>query len=77
MKHARNDYNNRIVDLEKKIPDDEPVFLIRGQDTVAAETVRIWANLNDDAGGDPHLSDLARNHAIAMDAWPKKKPADL
>jgi hypothetical protein len=76
MKHARNDYNNRIVDLEERIPADEPVFVLRAQDRVAAETVRIWANLNDDAGGDPYLSELARNHAIAMDAWPVKKPAD-
>jgi hypothetical protein len=76
VKHARDDYDRRIVDLEEKIPADEPVFILRAQDKVAAETVRIWANLNEDAGGDPELSRLARNHAIAMDAWPVKKAAD-
>jgi hypothetical protein len=77
MKHARNDYNNRIRDIYALIPDNEPVFLLRGQDQVAAETVRFWADRNDEAGGDPELSKLARQHADEMDAWPTKKPADL
>jgi hypothetical protein len=77
MRHARNDYNNRIRDFYGMIPDDEPVFLLRGQDQVAAETVRFWADRNDEAGGDPELSRLAREHADAMDRWPTKKPADL
>ena len=75
MKHARKDYN-RIQDPENKIPDDEPVFLIRGQDMVGAATVRYWADLNDTAGGDPDLSERARAHADLMDEWPTKKKAD-
>lgn len=75
MKHARSDYNNANLDLH--IPDDEPVFLIRAQDVVAADAVRAWADLNDAAGGDPKLSRLAREHATLMDQWPKKKHADL
>jgi hypothetical protein len=31
MKHLRDDYN-RIQDPNRKIGDDEPVFLLRGQD---------------------------------------------
>ena len=76
MKHARADYD-RIQDPAGKIPDDEPVFLIRGQDFVGATAVRIWADLNDLAGGDEQLSRLARAWARKMDAWPTKKPADL
>ncbi len=76
MKHARTDYN-RIVDTENKIPEDEPVFLLRAQDVSAAATVRHWADLNDAGGGDPVLSELARNQAVAMDAWTPQKPADL
>ena len=75
MKHARQDYNEG--DLNLRIAQDEPVFLIRGQDRVAGDAVRAWANLNDEAGGDPKLSRLAREHAKLMDAWPKKKLADL
>ena len=75
MKHARSDYN-RIQDPENKIPEDEPVFLIRGQDMVSAETVRHWAHLNDRAGGDPKLSAQAREQADEMDKWPTKKVSD-
>jgi len=75
MKHARPDYNSSDLDL--RIPDDEPVFLIRGQDRVSGDAVRAWADLNDRAGGDPKLSRLAREHAKVMDAWTKKKLADL
>jgi hypothetical protein len=76
VKHAREDYN-RIQDPENKIPADEPVFLIRGQDIVGAATVREWALKNQRAGGDPALTKSAFEHANAMDAWPKKKKADL
>ncbi len=76
MKHARDDYN-RMQDPDGKIPEDEPVFLIRGQDQVGAKTVRAWADLNEEHGGDPKLTSLARQHADLMEAWPKKKKADL
>ena len=76
MKHDRSDYN-RIQDPDGLIPVDEPVFLLRGQDMSAAETVRYWADLNDMNGGNPEASAAARAQANAMDLWPKKKPADL
>ena len=75
MKHARDDYN-RIQDPENKIPEDEPVFLIRGQDEVSGDAVRAWADLNQNAGGDPDLSKRARAQAKLMDEWPRKKKAD-
>ena len=74
MIHSRADYNKN---LDKKIPKDEPVFLIRAQDIVSGDAVRVWADLNDEAGGDPEASEQAREWSKKMDAWPKKKPADL
>lgn len=44
MKHARNDYSS-IQDLSGKVPDDEPVFLIRAKDKLAPIIVRIYADL--------------------------------
>jgi len=76
MIHARADYQ-RIQDPEKKIPENEPVFLLRAQDQHAAHCVRHWAFLNEHAFGDPELSRLAREHADKMDAWPVKKLPDL
>jgi hypothetical protein len=76
MIHARDDYN-RIQDPAFLIPQEEPVFLIRGQDPNGAKLVRKWAEMNLQDGGDSRLSDLAMNHAIKMEAWPTKKKSDL
>jgi len=59
------------------IPRDEPVFLIRGQDSVGGEAVRGWAELAEAAGARPEILAVAREQAARMDAWPKKKVADL
>lgn len=58
------------------IPADEPVFLIRGQDSVGGDAVRAWAELAEVAGSNPAICDMAREQAAKMDAWPKKKVAD-
>ena len=75
MRHTRDDYN-RIQDPAGLIPEDEPVFLLRAQDHIAAKVVRYWAGLNASKGGDRNLSDLALQLADRMDKWPEKKPAD-
>lgn len=70
MKHARNDYN--LENLEDKIPDDEPIFLIRGQDALGWAAVDAWANLAEAANCDPAIVMLARNHSYAMKKWADK-----
>lgn len=59
------------------IPADEPVFLIRGQDVAGGDAVRAWADLAEAAGAAPDILAIAREHAAKMDAWPRKKVADL
>ena len=59
------------------IPDDEPVFLVRGQDVNGGGTVRFWAYMALGSGADPEIVRIAREHADKMDAWPKKKVPDL
>jgi hypothetical protein len=76
MLHARKDYN-RIQDPAGLIPADEPVFLLRGQDEVAARTVRYWAMALEARGGDPAIIEAARRQAQRMDDWPVKKMPDL
>lgn len=77
MKHARPDYN-RIQDPENKIPVDEPVFLLRARDPVAAATVRNWARRTSQiAGHDPRIVKLADEWANEMDKWPVKRNTDL
>lgn len=64
MLHAREDYT-RIQDPAGKIPADEPVFLLRGQDRLAARAVRFYAMLARDAGC-LDIADAADRHAKAM-----------
>ena len=59
------------------IPDDEPVFLLRGQDMFGAETVRFWCDRVEKYGAKANIVSVAREHAEKMDAWPKKKLPDL
>lgn len=77
MKHARADYD-RIQDPDGKIPEDEPVFLLRAQDKFAAETLRYYAHLvqhSRDPDGRIILATLKQ--ADAMDAWPTHKTPDM
>lgn len=80
MIHARKDYN-RIQDPLGKIAKDEPVFLVRAQDKIAADLVREYGKRNTEAGGDPVVSALCFTHALAMDQWRERhgggKMADL
>jgi hypothetical protein len=75
--HARKDYNERIQDSAKLIPEDEPVFLIRAQDQVGHAAVRGWAYMHRLNGGSDAAYTLAMEHADKMEQWPKKKAADV
>ncbi len=68
MKHARPDYD-RIQDPLGKIPDDEPVFLIRGQDLAGPDTLRFWANRAESLGASREICALVRTHAKDMASW--------
>lgn len=72
MKHARKDYNGRVVDLAKKIPEDEPVFLLRAQDVAAPDTVEYWEILARRAGARKNITDAAKNQAEAMREWQRE-----
>lgn len=68
MKHARKDYD-RIQDPEGKIPEDEPVFMLRGQDIVAPQVVEIWAMAAHNAGASDNIVQHAYAHAERMRDW--------
>lgn len=71
MKHARSDYD-RIQDPAGLIPDDEPVFLIRGQDMAAVGTVLRWACIAEGMGAEEDIVAAARKQARAMEQWQNK-----
>jgi hypothetical protein len=79
MKHAREDYN-RIQDPAGLIPQDEPVFLIRGQDRCGPEALRNYARLAALAGAETGVIRLTLDHARLMEQWQaehRQKTPDL
>ena len=76
MIHARPDYN-RIQDPEHKIPDDEPVFLLRAQDVVAPSIVEIWSIAAHKAGASPDIVNCAYIQAQKMRQWQEKHKAKV
>jgi hypothetical protein len=68
MKHARADYD-RLQDPAGLIPEDEPVFLVRGQDVAGPATCRAWADEAERLGAKPDIVARVRQHAEAMEDW--------
>jgi len=75
MKHARADYD-RIQDPAGLIPEDEPVFLLRGQDKLAWHIVKMYGYCASLVGKDD-IAKLCKDHARKMRDWPVKKVPDL
>ena len=70
MKFTRDDYNKRIIDTGGKIPEDEPVFLLRAQDVYAPSTLRHYAKLLEE-NGNSEMAEELRAHARQMVVWQK------
>jgi hypothetical protein len=51
------------------VPEDEPVFLLRGQDIAAPDVIRYWAKLVEQRHGAPEIVKLAREQADKMYDW--------
>lgn len=76
MLHPRLDYM-RFQDPENKIPKDEPVFLLRGQDILAPELLLLWAAKLRLKGGNPRMAEKVEDHAQKMIEWQKTKKVKL
>lgn len=79
MIHAREDYN-RIQDPDDKIPEHEPVFLIRGQDAAAIPALNAWIAAATELGASPDIIKRVQDHVMAIrewQEWRKVKVPDL
>lgn len=65
-----------VLKLLEKIPDGEPLFLIRGQDRLAANIVDFWAGAAEARGTPAPKVAEARECSRRMRQWPKKKWPD-
>ena len=68
MKFSRPDYN-QIKDLSGKIPEDEPVFLLRGQDKLAPAIVTCWTTYALREGVSREMIKSAMDQALEMEEW--------
>lgn len=68
MKHARNDYMS-IQDSSGKIPDDEPVFLLRAKDKLAPLIIRTYADLTTAVGAKADFTALCKLWADQMEKY--------
>lgn len=59
-----------------KAADDEPVFILRGQDVHAAGLVRDWADLAEGTKCPPEKISEARELARQMQNWRTRKHPD-
>ena len=66
----------RVTSSEKAISEDEPVFLLRGQDEFAAATVIFYTNLLLENGYREDYISPILEQAEQMRRWPVKKRPD-
>lgn len=76
MKHARPDYN-RIQDPANIIPDDEPVFLLRGKDVAAPAAIEAWCVEAKKRGAADNIIEAARKQAAAMRLYQQEYHSDV
>lgn len=71
MKHARKDYQ-RIQDPLNLIPENEPVFLLRGQDVNILRTLMLYRDLVQSTGDDfgtKVIVESIEQHITAVRNW--------
>lgn len=79
MKHSRKDYAH-IQDTTGKIPHDEPVFLLRGQDKLAVNALRTYIGAAISHGVDADTIENVRsalNDIITWQAERREKLPDM
>ena len=71
---GRDDYDQivRIGGIQR----DEPTFILKAGDIVAADTVRAWTALAHAKGCPAEVLELALQQADRMEAWPDRKAPD-
>lgn len=74
MKHQNPEYDERVQCIDGSIPDDEPVFLLRGKDPHAPAVIRSYAKRR----FGPGITERAEimDHADRMDQYRQSLPPE-
>jgi hypothetical protein len=62
-----------IIRLLDMVPDDEPLFLLRGSDRVSPGLMKYYAGASEARGAPAKDVSTARAVANAMDSYPKRR----
>jgi len=73
---GRKDYQFLNTD-DDPIPDGEPIFIIRAQDTLGYLVVMFYALLCEIILFNSALAEKVREHAALFKSWPTQKNPDL
>jgi hypothetical protein len=65
------------ADDQPIIPDDEPVFLIRGQDRAAIPAAEAWCAVAEGLGADAGIIATVRRHIEVMREWQASHPTKV
>jgi hypothetical protein len=69
-------YKKQLLERLARVPDDEPVFLLRAQDLLADQTVKQWAYDARAAGVNKDKVTQALDCANLMSLWLTRKIPD-
>jgi hypothetical protein len=56
------------------VPDDEPVFILRGRDQATPDTIRDYADIALEGGSPPEFCQQAVELAKKIEAWQQEDP---
>lgn len=77
MRHSRQDYQNRIVDLAGIIPDHEPVFLLRAQDNCALAAIHSYLTELVNKGASRDIVANVNATILSFSKFVKDNPAQM
>lgn len=69
--------DEKMAACDPIIPDDEPVFLLRGQDPSAGPAVRAWADDVEARGGNPEHVARVREWAKEMESYARNREGGM
>lgn len=74
--HARQDYNQRIIDTAGKIDTNEPVFLILGRDPAGEKAIEAWCKEMERLGSQEMADHVRKFNEKYIKPYPKKELSD-
>ena len=69
-------YGEVWLENKPEAPEDEPCFILRAQDELAADVIRVYGSMLFSKTHNPEAVRLLNKEADRFDAWPVKKMPD-